>query len=119
MNNAKKMFISQPNTITIDLKYITAKQAKQLIKMFDSPDAYAENFSAIKAITRGLHKIIMDSNPVGNTPIMRMFRTVNDMQGTLMLDDVQEHERIINNSGLMPNLWDSFRSKKGGFHEQA
>jgi hypothetical protein len=106
---------SKSNTrIIIDLQYLTTDQARQLIEMFDSPEAYAENFSAIKAITRGLYKVIEDTHAKIETPIARMFHVVNEMQGTLMRDDMREHERIINNSGLMPDPWCYFRSRKGG-----
>lgn len=102
------------NRIIIDLQYLTTDQARHLINMFDSPEAYAENFSAIKAITRGLYKVIEDNKPKEKSPIVRMFHTVNEMQGMLMLDDMQEHERIIMKSGLMPNPWYGFRRRKGG-----
>jgi hypothetical protein len=91
--------------VTLNLKYLTATQAQELINMFDSPEAYAENFSALKGITRGLYKIIDDTNPSDGDPVSRMFHTVNNLQGILLLDDMQEVERIIHNSGLMPNVW--------------
>jgi hypothetical protein len=91
--------------LTIDLHYLNPDQARQLLKMFDSPEAYAENFSALKAITRGLYKIIDDSKPNDESPVIRMFHTVNNMQGILLLDDMQEVDRIIYNSGLMPDAW--------------
>lgn len=89
-------------TFNCDLKYITADQAWQLIQMFDSPEAYAENFSAIKVITRGLYKIIEDTNQPSDSKVVRMFNTVNHLQGLLFLDDMQEVDRIIGESGLMP-----------------
>jgi hypothetical protein len=101
-------------TITIDLQYLSVEQAKSLISMFDSPQEYAENFSAIKAITRGLDKLILETDPALKTPIRRMFHTVNEIQGTLMRDNMQEHQRIIDGSGLMPDAWHVFHSKKGG-----
>ncbi len=91
--------------ITIDLHYLNPDQARQLLKMFDSPEAYAENFSALKAITRGLYKIIDDSKPDEASPIPRMFHTVNNLQDLLLLDNMQEVDRIIYNSGLMPDVW--------------
>lgn len=99
--------------VIIDLQYLTADQARYLIKMFDSPEAYAENFSAIKAITRGLYRLLENTDPPEKSPLLRMFRTVNDIQGGLMLDDMHEHERILQDSGLMPDPWYGFRSKKG------
>jgi hypothetical protein len=101
-------------SISIDLQFLSPDQARQLIKMFDSPEAYAENFSALKAITRGLYKIIDDSLPPAENPISRMFNTVNNLQGLLLLDDAQEVDRIVNASGLMPNVWYGFKSRKGG-----
>lgn len=103
--------------IVLDLEYLSADQAKQLIEMFDSPEAYAENFSALKAITRGLYKIIEDTKPKVESPLGRMFRTVNNLQGLLLLHDMQEVDRIIRSSGLMPNSWFSFGYKKGGQNE--
>ena len=82
--------------------------------MFDSPDEYAENFSAIKAITRGLNNFLLENKPGINSPIGRMFNTVNEMQGTLMRDSMQEHQRILDASGLMPDQWRGFNPTKGG-----
>lgn len=101
-----------PERVTIDLKYLTADQARQLINMFDSPEAYAENFSAIKAITRGLYKVIEETKPTSASQIGRMFKTVNTLQSTLLLDNMQEVERIISSSGLMPDPWYRFRSQR-------
>lgn len=100
--------------IVIELQYLNADQARCLIKMFDSPEAYAENFSAIKAITRGLFKALHNTNQKATTPIVRIFNVVNSMQDTLMLDDMQENERILNASGLMPDWWYGFGYQKGG-----
>jgi hypothetical protein len=111
----KQNSVSKPvEKLTIDLQYLTADQARNLIQMFDSPEAYAENFSAVKAITRGLYKLLENTNPPERSPILRMFHTVNNMQGTLMLDEMHEHERIITDSYLMPDAWYGFRQKKGG-----
>lgn len=104
INNSTLIATARPiERVIIDLKYINADQASSLIRMFDSPEAYAENFSAIKAISRGLYKIIEDHSPTDDSQISRMFYTVNEIQGKLMLDDMQEHERIISSSGLMPD----------------
>jgi hypothetical protein len=117
----QESFIVAPkpvHSITIDLQFLGPDQARQLIKMFDSAEAYAENFSALKALTRGLYKIIDDSRPPAESPVSRMFHTVNNLQGLLLLDDAQEVDRIINGSGLMPNVWYGFNSRKGGNHAQ-
>ncbi|GGG93521.1 hypothetical protein [Pedobacter zeae] len=92
-------------SLTIDLNYITEDQARQVIKMFDSPEEYQRNFSAIKAITRGMFKLIC--NERGNHKIKGMFDTVNNLQGILLLEDSQEVERILEASGLMPDVWQS------------
>lgn len=105
---------SNKQSIVIDLKYLNADQARSLIKMFDSQEAYAENFSAIKAITRGMFNVLHNTNQKAATPIVRIFNVVNSMQDTLMLDDMQENDRIVNASGLMPNCWYGFGYQKGG-----
>jgi hypothetical protein len=107
----------KPQRITIDLQYLNAAQAQQLIKMFDDPEAYAENFSALKAITKGLYKIILESKPDPDSPLPRMFHTVNNLQGILLLDDMQEVDRITRNSGLMPYVGFGDRSQKGAGDE--
>ncbi|WP_256004868.1 hypothetical protein [Pedobacter deserti] len=94
--------------VNLKLRYLNADQVRRLIKMFDSAEAYAENFSALKAITKGLYKLIEDS-PDDQSRIVRMFRTVNSMQGALLLDDADEVERIVSRSGLMPDPWGGFR----------
>lgn len=98
--------------IVIDLQYLNADQARQLINMFDSPEAYAENFSALKAITRGLYNLIQDKGFHDNNQIGRMFHTVNNLQGWLLLDDMQEVSRILEDSGLMPDPWHGFRENR-------
>lgn len=108
----QNLLSNKTEKLSIDLQYLTADQARQLIKMFDSPEAYAENFSAIKAITRGLYKVIEDTKPTPASQIGRMFHTVNNMQSLLLLDDMQEVERIISSSGLMPDPWYGFRSQR-------
>jgi len=108
--------IKPTNQIIIDLQYLTAEQATSLIKMFDSPKDYAENFSAIKAITRGLFNIILETRPEKGSPIGRLFDTVNDMQDAIMLDDMQENERILRQSGLMPNTWSGFGKREEAGH---
>lgn len=108
----QNLLTNRNEQININLQYLTADQAKYLIEMFDSPEAYAENFSAIKAISSGLYNVLENMNPPEKSPILRMFHIVNNMQGTLMLDDMQEHERILKESGLMPDPWNGFRSNK-------
>lgn len=93
-----------PN-LTIDLQYITPDQARQVIGMFDGPEQYRKNFSALKAITRGLFKLLCEG---GNPKIQGMFNTVNDLQGILLLDDMQEVDRILSASCLMPDVWQGF-----------
>lgn len=94
---------------SIDLQYLNVDQARQLINMFDTAEAYAENFSALKAITRGLYKLIQDGGHDQNQKTIRMFHTVNNLQAILLLEDMQEVERILCNSGQMPAPWNSFR----------
>jgi hypothetical protein len=101
-------------SITIDLQYLSVQQAKCLIEMFDTPEDYAENFSTIKAITRGLNRIIIDTKPGLKSPIGRMFHTVNEIQGVLMREDMKDHHRILDSSGLMPDPWIGFKAEKGG-----
>ena len=102
----------EKNKLSTELQYLTIDQARQLIEMFDNPEAYAENFSALKAITRGLYKVIQDTNLSTTSPVGRMFKTVNNLQGILLLNDPQEVERILSVSGLMPDPWYGFRSRK-------
>lgn len=86
--------------------------------MFDSPEAYAENFSAIKIITRGLYKIIKDTNQPSDSKVGRMFSTVNDLQGLLLLDNMQEVDRIIRESGAKEGLLLYYRPAGGGIYVQ-
>lgn len=95
---------TKPTKCIIDLQYLNADQARQLINMFDTPQAYSENFSALKAITKGLYKLIQDGGHNKNQKTIRMFNTVNDLQGILLLENMQEVERILLDSGLMPDL---------------
>lgn len=88
--------------LSIDLGYLSADQARKIIRMFDTPEAYAENFSALKVITRGLYKVIEDKQLEPESQLGRMFKTVNGLQSALLPDDINEVDRIISNSGLMP-----------------
>ncbi|MBC8984765.1 hypothetical protein H9X96_03140 [Pedobacter sp. N36a] len=99
----------KPSKFTTDLNFITPSQASRILKMFDSPEAYAENFAALKAITRGLYKLIDDNGYDNNDQVARMFQTVNRLQGILLLDDIQEVDRILRESSLMPDPWFGFR----------
>jgi len=92
--------------LTINLEYITPDQARQVLEMFDGPEQYQKNFSAIKAITRGMFKLLCEGGP--NQKIQGMFNTVNDLQSILLLDDMQEVDRILNASNLMPDVWKGF-----------
>ncbi|GEM_PF-4247014 len=107
---------SEAKQVTMNLNYITPDQAQQLIDMFDSPEAYAENFSALRAITTGLYKILLDTNVNERTQIGRMFSVVNNMQGILLRDDMKEVWRITEASGLMPYVGFGHRQQKGGDH---
>ncbi|WP_285008795.1 hypothetical protein [Pedobacter faecalis] len=116
VNSTDDVFVKMETSqhVNLKLRYLNAEQVRRLIKMFDSAEAYAENFSALKAITRGLYKLIEDS-PDDQSRIARMFRTVNNMQGALLLDNADEVERIVSRSGLMPDPWGGFsgRNSKG------
>ena len=101
---------SEANQVTLNLNYITPAQAQNLVEMFDSAEAYAENFSALKAITKGLYKILTDTSANERTQIGRMFSVVNTMQAILLLEDMNEVWRITETSGLIPNTWPGFHT---------
>lgn len=106
--------VKPPVPFHADLNYITPRQLRIIIDMFDTPEAYAENFSALKAIARGLYNLIQDKGFHNNNQIERMFHAVNNLQGILYPEDPEEGHRILQDSGLMPDPWQQFRSPKGG-----
>lgn len=105
---------SEAKQVTLNLNYITPTQAQDLIEMFDSPEAYAENFSALKAITRGLFLIAQEGGQGSNTNLERMFNTVNIMQAILAPENYSDMMLILLKSGLMPDNSVYSRMRKGG-----
>lgn len=103
--NPPAVTVKQTVKLKFELKYLSEKQAAQLLKMFDSPESFAENFSALKTVSRGLYKIIEENNVHLDDPLARMFKTVNDLQAWLYPDDIHEAERILQESGMVPNTW--------------
>lgn len=104
---------SDPIEFTIKLNYLNAGQAGMVLSMFDNEEDFAEYFSALKAITRGLYKILEDCD-FKEDKIKRMFKVVNELQGRLLPEDMQQTEQILKDSGLMPDPWQNYRKTKGG-----
>ena len=90
---------TKPSTkvVTVNLNFLSEKQLKEFLKMFDSREAYIKNYMPLKAIARGLFDIINNSEIKinHNSKLGRMFRAINDLQGILILDNIREWSNLV------------------------
>jgi hypothetical protein len=88
-------------TFTRELGYLTQKQANDVLKMFDSKEAYAKNFTALKTITSGFFDLLQDGGLSKNEKVGKMFNTVNNLQSALLPDNYMEMESILLKNKLL------------------
>jgi hypothetical protein len=83
--------------ITIKLNFLTEHQLNQILKMFDSEDAYSQNYPPLKAISGGLYELITRDQKNVNPKIRKMFQAINSFQGALILNDIAKWIEINDN----------------------
>lgn len=88
------MIMNTEKTVTISLKYLSERQLTKLLQMFDSKEAYAKNYPPLRSITGGLHELISEQEHV-NPKIKKMFKAINDLQGCLILDNINEWNEVV------------------------
>jgi hypothetical protein len=80
--------------ITVKLNFLNEYQLNQILKMFDSEEAYCKNYPPLKAICSGLHEFITRDQKNVNPKIRKMFQAINSLQGSLILKDVTKWIKI-------------------------
>jgi len=60
------------------LGYLTPEQADDVLKLFDSKEADAKNFTTLKAIARGLVELLEEGGLAENQRVSKMFQMVNN-----------------------------------------
>jgi hypothetical protein len=87
-------------TFTRDLGYLTPRQADAILRMFDTKDSYAKNFTALRTITSAFFEMIQFGGFNSNEKVRKMFDVVNNIQGSLLPDDFTEMESILLKNAL-------------------
>ena len=104
MNNLQMTLNSNgpgPITTNIKLNYLSEKEAHRVISLFDNEISLIEAMAALKKITKGFHKVILDQGEAADPKIKKMFSVVNKLQGALYQDrDYSKLTGLMREAGL-------------------
>lgn len=82
------------NTLKLSALYVEEKQIQRFINQIDSPEKFGKFMFNLRKVRNGLGDILEKNQQADNSPMMEMFRTLNQLYGDLLFDDMTKNTHL-------------------------